>query len=65
MLTECTTNTILDMILNGLYKLVMSRIEMQQIYEWNAWENSAYNVTLKSRSPKLREYLSNFLNYDL
>lgn len=66
MLTECTTNTILDMmILNGLYKLVMSRIEMHQIYEWNAWENSACNVTLKSRSPKLREYLSNFLNYDL
>ena len=34
MLTERTTNTILDtMILNRLYKLVMSRIEMQQIYE--------------------------------
>ena len=45
--------------------MVMSRIEMQQIYEWNAWENGACNVTLKSRSPKLREYLSNFLNYDL
>ena len=34
MLTERTTYTILDtMILNRLYKLVMSRIEMQQIYE--------------------------------